>query len=202
MKTQLNTLTPEECDKLLFHLMSPPGNKAPPRVHHRNYTIALLMLDAGLRIGELVQLRQDQLWFASAAVGALTIEKHQAKNKHERTIPITIRLDAAIRQMHEEWWSNSHSQSSNYAFYAIVPWKPLTTRQVRRIITSAGEMSLHRHIRPHLLRHTFATRLIGKTSIRVIQDCLGHKRLTSTQIYTHPNLEDKKKAIDALNEKK
>ncbi|GAI59940.1 unnamed protein product, partial [marine sediment metagenome] len=34
------------------------------------------MLDAGLRIGELVQLRQDQLWFAAAAVGALTIEKH------------------------------------------------------------------------------------------------------------------------------
>ncbi|GAI71974.1 unnamed protein product, partial [marine sediment metagenome] len=162
MKTQLNTLTPEECDNLLLYLMSPPGNKAPPRVHHRNYTMALLMLDAGLRIGELVQLRQDQLWFAAAAVGALTIEKHQAKNKHERTIPITIRLDAAIHQMHREWWSQLRNSSPTHAFYQTLPSRPLTTRQVRRIITSAGEMSLHRHIRPHLLRHTFATRLIGK----------------------------------------
>ena len=202
MKTQLNTLTAEECDKLLLYLMSPPGNKAPPRVHHRNYTIALLMLDAGLRIGELVQLRQDQLWFAAAAVGALTIEKHQAKNKHERTIPITIRLDAAIHRMHKDWWSKDPETPTGYAFYSKHPNHPLVTRQVRRIITSAGEISLHRDIHPHLLRHTFATRLLGKTSMRVIQDCLGHKNLSSTQIYTHPNTEDRQKAIDSLNQKK
>ncbi|GAH81189.1 unnamed protein product, partial [marine sediment metagenome] len=56
MKTQLTTLTPEECDKLLDHLQKPPNNSASPRVHHRNYTMALLMLDAGCRVGELVQL--------------------------------------------------------------------------------------------------------------------------------------------------
>jgi len=202
MRTQLNTLTPEECEKLLFYLMSPPDNKAPPRVHHRNYTMAVLMLDAGLRVGELVQLRQDQLWFAAAAVGALTIEKHQAKNKHERTIPITIRIDAAIHQMHRQWWNNDPGTSTSHAFYAKHPNHPLVTRQVQRIIKSASAKSIGREIRPHLLRHTFATRLIGKTSIRVIQDCLGHKNLSSTQIYTHPNSEDRQKAIDSLNPKK
>ncbi len=199
MKTQLNTLTPEECDNLLFYLLKPQNKNCPLRVYHRNYTIALLMLDAGLRVGEVVQLRQDQLWFAASAVGTLTVEKEQAKSKQERTIPLTIRLDAAIHQMQRDWWSKDTTLGKRAAFYAKRCQYPLTIRQVRRIITSAGEISLHRHIHPHLLRHTFATRLIGKTSIRIIQDCLGHKRLSSTQIYTHPNSEDRKKAIDSLN---
>ncbi len=199
-RSQLNTLTPEECDKLLFYLMSPPENKAPPRVHQRNYTMTLLMLDAGLRVGELVKLRQDQLWFAATAVGALTIEKHQAKNKHERTIPITIRLDAAIHQMQDQWWKHDTVLGERSAFYATRCQFPLTTRQVRRIIASASAKSIGRDIHPHLLRHTFATRLMAKTSMRVVQELLGHKNLSSTQIYTHPNSADLQKAIGQLNQ--
>ncbi|MBA7649969.1 Tyrosine recombinase XerC [subsurface metagenome] len=202
MKTQLNTLTPEECDKLLFYLLEPQNRNAPLRVYHRNYTIALLMLDAGLRVGEVVQLRQNQLWFADAAVGALTIEKDQAKNKHERTIPITMRLDAAIHLMHRQWWAQLAHSSPTHAFYQIVPSRPLGTRQVRRIITSAGKLSIGRDIHPHILRHTFATRLMRNTSMPVVQGLLGHTNLSSTQIYTHPNGEDRKKAIDSLNPKK
>lgn len=199
MKTQLNTLTPEECDKLLFHLLTPPGNKAPPRVHQRNFTMALLMLDTGLRVGELVQLRQDQLWFAGAAVGALTIDKDQAKNKHERTISLTIRLDAAITIMQRQWWSDQLCLKPRYAFYSRTCHRPITTRQVRRIIASSSTLSIGREIHPHLLRHTFATRLMRNTSLRVVQECLGHSNITSTQIYTHPNSDDRKKAIDSLN---
>ncbi len=199
MKTQLNTLTPEECDKLLSYLMSPPENKAPLRVHLRNYTMALLMLDAGLRIGELVKLRQDQLWFASTTVGALTVEKHQAKNKRERTIPITIRLDAAIHLMQDQWWKHDTVLGERSAFYAADCQYPLTTRHVRRIIASASAKSIGRDIHPHLLRHTFATRLMRKTSMPVLQELLGHNNLSSTQIYTHPNSEDRKKAIDSLD---
>lgn len=201
MKTQLLTLTPEECDKLLIYLLEPRNHNIPARVYHRNYTIALLMLDAGLRIGEAVQLRQDQLWFAAAAVGALTVEKHQAKNKRERTIPISIRLDAAIHQMQRDWWSKDTALGERAAFYARHCQYPLTIRQVQYIITDAGKMSLHRDIHPHLLRHTFATRLMRNAPLPVVQELLGHKRLSSTQIYTHPNSEDRKKAIDSLNKK-
>ncbi len=200
MKNQLNTLTPEECDKLLSYLMSPPENKAPLRVHQRNYTMALLMLDAGLRVGELVQLRQDQLWFASAPVSSLTVEKHQAKNKRERTIPITIRVDAAIHQMHDQWWTKLQRPSPTHAFYSTLPSRPLSVRQVQYIITAAGQNSLHRDIHPHILRHTFGTRLMRKSPMRVVQELLGHKNLSSTQIYTHPNSEDRRKAIEKLNE--
>jgi len=201
MTTQLLTLTPLECDKLLRYLQFPPDSNAPPRIHHRNYTMSLLMLDAGCRVGELIQLRQEQLWFADVPVGALSIDKDQAKNKRERTIPITSRLHDAIEQMHRFWWITHTDYGTPYAFYSTVPWQPLTVRQIQRIIKSASAKSISREIHPHLLRHTFATRLMGKTSMRVVQQLLGHSSITSTQIYTHPNNEDYQEAIDALNHK-
>ncbi|GAI62545.1 unnamed protein product [marine sediment metagenome] len=199
MKTQIKTLTPDECDKLLSHLQHPPDNKAPPRVHHRNYTMALLMLDTGCRVGELVKLEQNQLVFNSTPVNALTILKHQAKNKHERTVPISSRLRTALEQMSRQWWITDHDHETRYAFYATWRMRPLTVRQAQRIITSAGKLSIGRDIHPHILRHTFATRLMTKTSMRVVQELLGHKNLSSTQIYTHPSGEDKRKAIDGLS---
>jgi len=200
-RSQFTTLTPEECDKLLDQLLQPRDNAAAPRVHHRNYTMALLMLDAGCRVGELVQLEQSQLWFARCAVGALTIEKNQAKNKHERTVPISDRLSDAIKKMHKWWWNNDHDHGTQYAFYATWCMRPLTVRQVQRIITAAGKLAIGRDIHPHLLRHTFGTKLMSKTSMRTVQELLGHTRLSSTQVYTHPSGEDKRKAIDAMNKK-
>lgn len=200
MKTQIKTLTTEECDKLLRYLQQPRDDNVPTRVYHRNYTMAVTMLDTGCRIGELVQLRQDQLWFADGPVTALTIEKDQAKNKHERTIDISTRLHEALEQMHRQWWITHTDYGTPYAFYSTVPWQPLTTRQVQRIIKSAGSSSIGKEIHPHLLRHTFASRLMRKTSMPVVQKLLGHKNLSSTQIYMHPNSDDCKRAIDSLNE--
>jgi len=164
--------------------------------------MALLMLDTGCRVGELVQLEQSQLIFNSTPVNSLTIFKHQAKNKHERTIPTSSRLRDALEQMSRQWWTTDHDRGTPYAFYATWCMRPLTVRQAQRIITSAGKLSIGRDIHPHLLRHTFATRLMTKTSMRVVQELLGHKNLSSTQIYTHPNSEDLKKAIDSLDKKK
>lgn len=201
MKTQLKTLTPLECSQLLRYLQQPKNSDCPPRVYHRNYTMALLMLDAGLRVGELIKLRQDQLWFINGPVGSLVIEKLQAKNKCERTIPITLRVHDAIERMHRDWWIKHSDFATPYAFYRSNCKYPLTTRQVQRIIKAAGAQSIGREIHPHILRHTFATRLMSKTSMRVVQDLLGHTNLASTQIYTHPNNADKQEAIDQLNEK-
>ncbi len=201
MKTQLKTLTPLECSKLLRCLQQPANGEVPPRVYHRNYTMALLMLDAGLRVGELIKLRQDQLWYVNGPVGSLVIEKDQAKNRNERTVPITLRLHDAIDKMHRDWWLDCVVLGERSAFYRSSCQYPLTVRQVQRIIKAAGVLSIGREIHPHILRHTFATRLMSKTSMRVVQQLLGHSNLTSTQIYTHPNNTDLQEAIDSLNER-
>ncbi len=199
---QLKTLTPDECDKLLTYLANPHDERSSIRINLRNYTMALLMLDAGCRVGELVQLEQDQLYYLDAPVSALTIRSNQAKNKHERTIPISDRLNVSIDEMYRQWWSKDAALGARAAFYANHCQYPLSVRQVQYIITAAGEISLHRDIHPHLLRHTFATRLMRNAPLPVVQELLGHKNLSSTQIYTHPNDEDRKKAIDSLDQKK
>jgi integrase/recombinase XerD len=54
-------------------------------------------------------------------------------------------------------------------------------------------------ITPHMLRHTFATRMMATASASTVQLLLGHKRLSSTQIYLHPTL---KHCIDAVSSQK
>jgi site-specific recombinase XerD len=43
---------------------------------------------------------------------------------------------------------------------------------------------------PHTLRHTFATRLLRVSTTRLVQLALGHKSITTTELYTHPTCED------------
>lgn len=199
-RSNSNPLTPDECSKLLAYLQRPSHGSAAARRQHRDYTMALVMLDTGCRVGELVQLRYDQLWFAGAPVGALSISADQAKNHHERTIPISTRLSEAIKLMQNFWWSELLNLGACSAFFKTGSSTPLTVRQVQRIISRASQSALGRTIHPHLLRHTFATRLMGITSMRVVQQMLGHSSIQSTQIYTHPSNVDYQKAIDKLNQ--
>ncbi|GAH73030.1 unnamed protein product [marine sediment metagenome] len=60
--------------------------------------------------------------------------------------------------------------------------------------------SLGRPVHPHILRHTFASRLMRTTNARIVQELLGHQHLSTTQIYTHPNQDDLKKAIEQLGQ--
>ncbi len=166
----------------------------------RNYTMFLLMLDAGLRVGEVVQLRIYDLWFNREPVTSITISSEIAKNKTERIIPVSVRLSNAFKNMDRYTWTPYGKTGFDYAFTSNFRTGLLTTRQVERIIRSAALKAIGRPVHPHMLRHTFATRLMRKTNSRVVQELLGHSSMTSTQIYTHPNEDDKKKAIDQLDQ--
>lgn len=64
---------------------------------------------------------------------------------------------------------------------------PLTNRGVQLILETISKNYLgHKNLHPHMLRHTFATKLLNKgMDIRSVQELLGHDSLTATQIYTH-----------------
>ncbi len=158
-----------------------------------------LMLDAGLRVGELVQLRINDLFFIETPVTELELRPLITKNHRPRCVPLSEAVQTAIKLMNVRVWEKSMAVPTDSAFYTVSPLHRISTRQVERILKSAGTIALGKTVTPHMLRHTFATRLMKKTDIRTVQVLLGHTSLTSTQVYTHPNNIDMRKAIDSMD---
>lgn len=194
----LRVLGFDESEKLVKQLAQPIPNKPPGRRDYRNHLIALLMLDAGLRCGEVNNLIITDLAFEGQPVHSLTIRKEITKTKHERTIPLTERINLAICRMIPLWRDRTRNVLAIFAFTSGPSNKRITRRSIERIIKAAGIISIQQDIHPHILRHTFASRLMRKTNIRIVQQLLGHRSITSTQIYTHPNNVDLSKAIEAI----
>lgn len=195
----LQTLTVLESNQLLDQLLCDTGTYQQKRKGIRNYAIGLLMLDAGLRVGEVVSLLTTDLIFNREPVKALRVRAEIAKGKRERIVPLTGRIQRAIDGIRGCWWSSDGTFASLFAFYNENRYRPLSARQVERIIKRAAIASIGKPIHPHILRHTFATRLMRTAPARVVQELLGHKRLSTTQIYTHPNSVDLTNAIETLN---
>jgi site-specific recombinase XerD len=191
------TITSEEGDKLIKYLHSHEGYQLSKQRRIRNTAMGVLMLDAGLRRGELVQLRRGSLWLDDAPVDNLYIEARITKTHSARTIPLTNRIKIAIKEMQECIWSVDHRNINSFAFYTNNNHEHITVRQIHRIITAASKAAIGRAISPHVLRHTFASRMMRVAPTRVVQQLLGHKSLTSTQVYTHPNGDDLENAVKA-----
>lgn len=192
------TLTFDECEKLLATLKQTFTGIIQNPKNQRNYTMALFMLDAGLRVGEVTKLEIRDLFINGQPVNSLCVRKEISKTKSERIVPLSLRLQIAVMD-YSKLLPNASVLLGQRPFFSHNDFrKTITPRQVQRIIASASLQSIGREIHPHVLRHTFATRLMRITSTPVIQQLLGHKCLTSTQVYLHPNGDDFKKAIDAL----
>lgn len=189
------TLDLTDQQKLLEALLVHGAPAKTQRKGIRNYLMACLMLDAGLRVGEVVKLSVADMWFKDSPVTSLVVKPAIAKNHRERIIPVSARLNVAIGNMYCAFWHNDLTSLTKNAFFIKEPANTITTRQVENIIHSAGMKSLNRPVNPHMLRHTFASSAMRVTNMRTVQELLGHNYVTSTQIYTHPNEEDKKKAI-------
>lgn len=199
MSTQPKTLTVTECHLILAALLIHGPSPGSRKRSFRNHCMAVLMLDAGLRVGELVRLRQHDLAFAGSISMSVLIGSGISKSRSERVVPLTSVAVSAIQHMVEYWWSTNSPSPDFFAFYQRDPLRPLTTRQVERIIRSAALIAFNRPVHPHVLRHTFATRLMRTTNTRIVQKLLGHRRLSSTQVYTHPTQEDLQVAIKGID---
>jgi integrase/recombinase XerD len=211
MPPPIETLTVLESHQLLNYLLPKEGTQKQFRKGIRNYCMALLMLDAGLRVGEVCQLRKSDLLFTITSddpkkptcisiVQSLVIRPDIAKYKIERTVPLSSRVQNALKEISERVWETTDTLCDTYAFYLHDPRFHITTRQVQRIIADASLKSIGRAIHPHILRHTFGSRLMRKVNSSVVQALLGHKQLSSTQVYMHPNGDDMKQAIDSITE--
>lgn len=184
----IQCLTETQLDQLLSATKSP--------WHKALFTI---LADTGLRVAELCALKVFDLWLLDEPLNCLDVRAAIAKNHKPRSIPLTPRCADAIQDLHDSLWTPGDQPLEHYAFPGHNHRTPLTRRTIHRVCSTYGRNILHIRLTPHMFRHTFATRLMRKVSIRIVQQLLGHSSLTATQIYTHPNTRDLQDAINALN---
>jgi integrase/recombinase XerC len=198
-KSQIKSLTVEEQAKFLAHFYRQDKSRVLNELRIRDRLIVLLMLDAGLRVGEVIQLTVGDLHILGSPVGMIQIRAAITKTKTERSLPVTIRLHDTIQERWLNVWQPFGYKPWTQAFAGSYNGVCLSSRRIQQMTKAAGITTIGRPVHPHMLRHTFATRLMSKCSIRVVQQLLGHASLSSTQVYTHPNTQDLQAAIDSLN---
>jgi len=198
MTRPLRTITELEEIQLMSELDCSKGTRRSKDRGFRNVAMFFTMLETGLRVSELCSLKVGDLWFSNEPVSNLVVRYDIAKNHVERIIPLSDMLMSLVSKMYLILWSPVKAGMDDYAFFSRRPSARISPRTVERVILRAGLSSLGKQITPHMLRHTFATRLLKKTNIRVVQMLLGHTSLQSTQIYTHPDIDDLRIAINAV----
>lgn len=169
-------LTSEQIAKLLE---APPANQ-PEGLRDR--AILETLYSAGLRVAELVGLNVSD-WDRDA-----NIIRVFGKGKKERIAPIGRYASKALSRWLEvrEEAENAGPKDRGAMFLNRFGTR-LTTRSVARMLEKYLALTgLDKLTTPHTLRHSFATHLLdGGADLRAVQELLGHKSLTTTQIYTH-----------------
>jgi len=167
----------------------------------RDSVLVLLMGRAGLRVGEAVGLR----WTDVSADGSITrwvsIPSTLARRGSARLVPMDAKLHEALLE-HAVAEGQVMGQLQADEPVARVPGRvgPMCVRNGRRIVYELSKTALGRRIHPHVLRHTFGTRLLKVCDIRTVQELMGHRHLSSTMIYTHVSQADMQGAIRAAFE--
>lgn len=172
------------------------------RASHKDGTkgmLCLLLLNTGLRIGEAVQLFATDIIIGTDIVTSLRVRPEIAKGHFERIIPLNEQIRDALAQWFNRHFMHSSDINRQWLFVSSHTGQHITTRQTERIVRKVSYAAFGRFAHPHILRHTFATRLLKVSNTRVVQILLGHQSLQSTQIYTHPDTSEMTKAVNGLN---
>lgn len=148
----------------------------------RDRAILELLYSCGLRVSELVGVNLGDLDLNSMSVKVL------GKGNKERIVPLGSKAKKAIKTYLPQ---RIDLKPKDDHLFVNSKGGRLSARSVDRIIKKYAVMSgIPKNISPHVLRHTFATHLLGGgADLRAIQEMLGHKSLSTTQRYTHTSIE-------------
>lgn len=149
-----------------------------------------MMLWTGIRVGELCKLAWADVALNGMPLGALTVPPYAAKRHTERTVPIPVPLRGEILCALNNWYALHQLTPPSYLMARAPNGKPLSTRAIQRAANDVGRRALHKPLTPHVFRHTYADRLRRVADLTVVQAALGHARISTTAIYTHPTLDD------------
>jgi site-specific recombinase XerD len=142
----------------------------------RYQAIAMVMYGAGLRISEAIALQVRDI---DAARGVIQV-RHGKGNK-AREAKLSPTLYTWLRQ----YWARERPPEP-YLFASRKTGKPPTAETIRKALALAGKQAwIKKPVRPHILRHSFATHLLDEgVDIHVVRELLGHESIRTTARYT------------------
>lgn len=148
----------------------------------RDRALLELLYATGMRVGEITALDLEDVRPGSDRIRVF------GKGRKERVVLVHGRAAEAV----EAWRGRSLASGKRHsrALFVNVRGGRLTPRGVRWIFERrCRALGMGKRVSPHMIRHSFATHLLGNgADLRAVQELLGHRNLATTQIYTHVDL--------------
>jgi integrase/recombinase XerD len=147
----------------------------------RDRAMIELLYASGLRISELANARLENF---NAEERILRVV---GKGSKTRLVPVGRKAcEALAAYLSTERPKLLSRRTGNEIFLSVRGTKMTTVRIWQIVKKNAKRSGLKANIYPHLLRHSFATHLLGNgADLRIIQEMLGHADISTTQVYTH-----------------
>ena len=155
----------------------------------RDRALLVLLYGTGIRASECAHLGEEDVDLDECVI------RVTGKGGRQRTLPLNDAVTAALKVYRQARGPGKPRD----AFFRSRTRKGLTRYAVyERVRRYAQRTGIHKRVSPHQLRHTFATHLVKEgVDLVTIRDLLGHRLITSTQIYLHVTAEDLREAADA-----
>jgi len=154
----------------------------------RDRALLALLYGTGIRASECVGLREEDVDLDERTI------RVTGKGGHQRVLPLNARVAEALA-VYRQARGPFHP---GMAFFQSRRRKPLTRGAVyERVRTYAAKAGIEKRVSPHRLRHTFATHALRSgTDVVTLRDLLGHRFISSTQVYVHVTAEDLRSSAD------
>ncbi len=173
----------------VFSLMEAPGDN--DTFKERDLAVLELLYSTGMRVSELVSLDMNRLDFDSKMVTVT------GKGNKERLLPMgrpAVEALSAYFPQRETLILNRikrGKKAEKKALFLNGRGSRITSRSIERLVgTYSDRAGITSRVTPHALRHSFATHLLEMgADLRSVQELLGHESLSTTQKYTHLNMD-------------
>lgn len=154
----------------------------------RDRAMISLIYGTGIRCTECANLRERNADLDMATIRVL------GKGGDERVLP----LNSAVVEILRQYRQARGKVSKDSCFFKSRESASMSRGAIfQRVRHHAQQAKLHMKVSPHQLRHSFATHLVRLgTQIPVVRDLLGHRLISSTQIYIHMTAQDLRQAVD------
>lgn len=172
----------------MFRLISSADEGTPMGIRDR--AILEFWYATGCRISELIELPASAIDWEDGVVKLI------GKGRRERIVPLSTDARAwceKYRAVRHEW-IRSHALKEGEVFFLTRQGTAFTRQGVWKIVKKyAKEAGIARNVWPHMIRHSFATHVLrGGADLRAVQEFLGHQSISTTEVYTHLDIENLK----------